>query len=121
MTLCPNAHDFDNKHDPWTISRGRQDLLMDANATNMETKMVTMEEKGGNYGQEDNYGQGGNTYESEYRQNGNYGDHGGNYAEQGGKLIVKEAIIMIKEDTSMVRRVYCCIKEKSLFQYPEDI
>eukprot|EP00957_Ditylum_brightwellii_P116948 8920940-Ditylum_brightwellii.AAC.1 len=61
MTLCPNAHDCDIKHDLWTISGGRQDLLLEAKVAGMETKMVPMEEKWGNYGQ------GGNNYRSQYR------------------------------------------------------
>eukprot|EP00957_Ditylum_brightwellii_P197335 15034340-Ditylum_brightwellii.AAC.1 len=60
MALCPNAHDYDIKHDHWTISRGRQDLVFDAKAAIMETNMVAIEKKKGKYGQGSNYGQGGN-------------------------------------------------------------
>eukprot|EP00957_Ditylum_brightwellii_P059424 4511626-Ditylum_brightwellii.AAC.1 len=70
MALCINAHSFDIKHDLYMISGGRQDLILEAEAANMEIKMIAMKEKGGNYGQ------GENNYGSQYQQDGSYGDQG---------------------------------------------
>eukprot|EP00957_Ditylum_brightwellii_P086757 6602023-Ditylum_brightwellii.AAC.1 len=57
MSLCTNAYNFDIKHNPQMISRGRQDLVLETKVANMEIKMGIMTEKwatlvkGGNYGQ----------------------------------------------------------------------